>query len=132
MNAMLTWWGVALAIVNHQSQGTSIIASDTLVEVVPVFVAVMVWIIRVLIIGTFSLAGNRLFSQADAPVQAHPSVPVMRRTDPASRPAPAQPVVVQSLPKSNPVVEHRPATRPEPTYHPASMTGYKPVDHSRQ
>ena len=31
-------------------------------EVVPVFVAAMVWLIRVLIIGTFSVAGDRLFS----------------------------------------------------------------------
>ncbi len=35
----------------------------TLTKVVPVFVAIMVWLIRVLIIGTFSLAGDRLFSQ---------------------------------------------------------------------
>ena len=31
-------------------------------KIVPVFVAVMVWLIRVLIIGTFSLAGDRLFT----------------------------------------------------------------------
>src|SRR5512136_2229970 len=34
MNAMLTWWGVALAIVNHQSLGGTVIARDTLLQVV--------------------------------------------------------------------------------------------------
>src|SRR4030042_3541547 len=64
MNAMLTWWGVALAIVNHDSLGGTVISHDTLVELVPIFVAIMVWLIRVLIIGTFSVSGNRLFSPA--------------------------------------------------------------------
>jgi hypothetical protein len=65
MNAMLTWWGVSIAILDHQSQGNLVIARDTLLRVVPIFVAVLVWLMRVLIIGTFSAAGGRLFSQAD-------------------------------------------------------------------
>jgi len=65
MNAILTWWGVALAIVNHQSLGSSMIDSITLINIVPIFVAIMVWLIRVLIIGTFSAAGDRFFSQTE-------------------------------------------------------------------
>src|SRR3989337_2299504 len=65
MNAMLTWWGVSIAILEHQSLGNAVVARETLLKVVPIFVAVMVWLIRVLIIGTFSVAGERLFSQAD-------------------------------------------------------------------
>lgn len=65
MNAMLTWWGVSLAIINHETLGNAIIERSTLVRVVPIFVAVMVWLIRVLMIGTFSVAGERLFTQAD-------------------------------------------------------------------
>jgi hypothetical protein len=65
MNAMLTWWGVSIAILNHQSTGNLVIARDTLLRVVPIFVAILVWLMRVLIIGTFSAAGGRLFSQAD-------------------------------------------------------------------
>ena len=64
MNAMLTWWGVSVAIINHSSLGAgAVISNATLTKAVPVFVAIMVWLIRVLIIGTFSLAGDRLFSQ---------------------------------------------------------------------
>ena len=39
-------------------------SAATLTKAVPVFVAVMVWLVRLLIIGTFSLAGDRLFTTA--------------------------------------------------------------------
>jgi hypothetical protein len=61
MNAMLTWWGVSIAMSNHDTLGNGIVARQTLLQVVPVFVAIMVWLIRVLIIGTFSATGDRLF-----------------------------------------------------------------------
>jgi hypothetical protein len=64
MNAMLTWWGVSIAILNHQTLGNAVVARETLLNVVPIFIAIMVWLIRVLIIGTISMAGDRLFSQA--------------------------------------------------------------------
>lgn len=65
MNAMLTWWGVSLAILNHETLGNALVERSTMVRVVPIFVAVMVWLIRVLMIGTFSVAGERLFTQAE-------------------------------------------------------------------
>jgi hypothetical protein len=64
MNAFLTWWGVSVAMLNHGPSGNTILGQDTIMKVMPVFVAVMVWLIRVLIIGTFSLAGDRIFSQS--------------------------------------------------------------------
>lgn len=60
MNAMLTWWGVSMAIVNHSVASTSVVSANTLTRIVPVFVAVMVWVIRILIIGSLSVAGERL------------------------------------------------------------------------
>ena len=63
MNAMLTWWGVSVAISQSGHVGSAIVSADVMTKVIPVFVAVMVWLIRVLIIGTFSIAGDRLFSQ---------------------------------------------------------------------
>ncbi|OIO84434.1 MAG: hypothetical protein CO094_10450 [Anaerolineae bacterium CG_4_9_14_3_um_filter_57_17] len=66
MNATLTWWGVSVAIISHTSQGAAVIGGDTLQKAVPVFVAVMVWVIRILIIGTFSVAGEHLFSMSTA------------------------------------------------------------------
>ncbi len=76
MNAMLTWWGVSLALLQHSSLGNEILSRETLLAVVPVFVAVMVWLIRILMIGTLSMAGERLFSfgqfEEPTPIEAEP------------------------------------------------------------
>lgn len=64
MNAMLTWWGVSIAILNHDTLGNVVVARETLVTIVPIFVAIMVWLIRVLIIGTISIAGEHFFNQS--------------------------------------------------------------------
>jgi hypothetical protein len=66
MNAMLTWWAVSLALLNHTSLGNEIISRDTLLSSVPVFVAMLVWLIRVLMIGIFTLSGSKLFRKMDA------------------------------------------------------------------
>ncbi len=86
MNAMLTWWGVSIAILGHQSLGNAVVGRRTLLKIVPVFVAIMVWLIRVLIIGTFSVAGERLFS-VKATVSAHsrPQAQHSRRPGATSR-----------------------------------------------
>ena len=62
MNAMLTWWGVSLALLTHEGLGNEILGRDTLLAVVPVFVAILIWLIRILLIGLLSMAGDRLFS----------------------------------------------------------------------
>ena len=124
MNAVLTWWGVAIAILSHTSLGDAVISPDTLVKVVPIFVAIMVWVIRVLIIGTFSVAGDRLFSQSDSVSQT--------RTAPALHPAqPLAPSAVMAAQAAQRTSPTRPDPKPnqpgfgrsEPTYHPASMSG---------
>jgi hypothetical protein len=104
MNALLTWWGVSIAIVNHETLGNAVIARQTLLKVVPIFVAVMVWLLRVLIIGLFSVAGEKYFGQEQLNVQfasasASRSAPVsVRKREPAMsvnqtghRPAPKPP-----------------------------------------
>jgi hypothetical protein len=62
MNATLTWWGVSLALIGHESIGSSLLGADALRTAAPVFVALLVWLLRVLIIGTLSVSGERLFS----------------------------------------------------------------------
>ena len=66
MNAVLTWWAVSVALVQHAELGNAVLERATLLRVVPVFVAMLVWLIRVLMIGSFTLGGSRLFSQGDA------------------------------------------------------------------
>ena len=110
MNALLTWWGVSIAIANHETLGNAVIARQTLLKVVPIFVAVMVWLLRVLIIGLFSVAGERYFGRdqlrVDFPAaSSRPTRVSSRKQAPARRSAP------KPAPR-NP--------RPEPTYQPLS------------
>lgn len=76
MNALLTWWGISVAIANHQSMGGAVVDQAVLLKVVPVFVAIMVWLTRVLIIGTFSIAGERLFGMLTTSRQRSQPQPV--------------------------------------------------------
>ncbi len=122
MNAMLTWWGVSLAILNHQTLGNAVIDQKTLLRVVPIFVAVMVWLIRVLIIGTFSIAGDRLFSMAPRQRAASTRQATNQTAmQPIHRPAPSG--VSRGSPQSITASPARTASRPEPIYRPASMSG---------
>ncbi len=123
MNAILTWWGVALAIVNHQSLGSAVIGSETLINIVPIFVAIMVWLIRILIIGTFSAAGDRFFSQTDnSLIQRHG--PSQNTAEVVTRSSQPKPVSFHTSPKPQTVTDHHSTNRPEPSYHPAGMSGY--------
>jgi hypothetical protein len=62
-NAALTWWGVAVAISSHTLESSSVISLTTLTHVVPVFVAILVWVMRILIIASLSSALERLFAR---------------------------------------------------------------------
>src|SRR3990172_4252987 len=89
MNATLTWWGVSIAIIQHGTLGNGILSREAILQVVPAFVAVLVWLIRVLIIGTLITAGGKLFKPADA---ARSMPPTLLRTTPPSNNGPvAQP-----------------------------------------
>ena len=119
MNAALTWWGVSIAILQHQSLGNAVIARETLLKSVPIFVAIMVWLSRVLIIGTFSVAGDRFMWRNDDPVQkpsrnySTGSNRVRRTTQPTYR--------------SNPTPARRPANRPaySNSFSPAPKPSYQ-------
>jgi hypothetical protein len=136
MNAMLTWWGVSIAILNHQTLGNAVVERELLLKVVPIFVAIMVWLSRVLIIGTISVAGDRLFSQADAQTR--------RQTRTAKKRSVSQPKPfgsrmsklrrnVSASPQHSEQSSYRPAPKPEPTYEPdygVQEPTYHPVSFS--
>lgn len=132
MNAGLTWWGISMAIVNHSMKSTAVIDTNTLTKIIPVFVALMVWVIRILIIGTLSVAGDHLFS-------SETQRPYARNTRNTGLANNAQP-----LSMANAASAHRatsfssslrqpqavePAPRPEPTYHSVNMTPQQHPSH---
>ena len=73
-NAILTWWGVSIAISSHTTVSAALASTQSLTTIVPVMVAVMVWIIRILIIGSLSSALEKTQSAS-------------RRAQSAARPA---------------------------------------------
>lgn len=89
MNALLSWWAVSLALLGHEGLGNEIIGREALLSSVPVFVAMLVLLIRVLLIGSFTLTGARLFkapASSAGPSPARSSVSATpRRTPSASR-----------------------------------------------
>lgn len=123
-NAGLTWWGVSVAIISHQSSGANLLAPGTLARGVPVFVAAMVWLIRVLIIGTFSIAGERLFTVAEERSSHHPFA---KREEQKPQPRPSTnpiPSYVKPAPRPYPSAANslRTPANAEPSYHPVGMT----------
>ena len=123
-NAGLTWWGVSVAIVSHQSEGASLFQAGAFARFVPLFVAGMVWLIRVLIIGTFSMAGERLFSLDETRASHRTS---LRHEEQRSQPRPVPnpiPSYVRPAPRPLPTspASMRTPVNAEPTYHPVGMT----------
>ncbi|MDO8754698.1 MAG: hypothetical protein Q7J80_12445 [Anaerolineales bacterium] len=146
-NATLTWWGVSVAILNNGNlQSSAVLSVETLTKVVPIFVAVMVWLVRLLIIGTFSLAGDRIFTTAqshqsqyqtqrpyNSQPQARPSYqtqtqrpvnqpvnqPILRPASQINRPV-NSPSSFRPAPKPTINSQQSSFIPPEPTYHPVS------------
>lgn len=94
MNATLTWWGVSVAIMNNGALADGLLDRTALLKIVPAFVAVLVWLIRVLVIGTLITAGSRLFS---APESAQRNMPPTLRRNPVQPVKTAQPAMYQGL-----------------------------------
>lgn len=132
MNAMLTWWGVSMAILTHNVQSAAVMDTETITRVVPVFVAIMVWVIRILIIGSLSMTGDRLiwhnrrvssrssYQPKSLPQQRPASSGASSRV---SRPATlnASPNRSNARPSVRPTVPDPGPSHPEPTYHSLQM-----------
>ncbi|NJC96966.1 MAG: hypothetical protein C3F07_11510 [Anaerolineales bacterium] len=125
-NASLTWWGVSVAILKHNAEGGILLGQATMTRTVPIFVAAMVLVIRVLLINTISVAGDRIFTLAEDRSQyqnrsSYRSNNEGYRAPNSSFPRPA--------PKPTPVAASRPLYN-EPTYHPIGMNAQSQNDNT--
>jgi hypothetical protein len=113
MNAIMTWWAVSLTLLSHDF-GNEVLGRETLLKTVPIFVAVLVWLTRILFIGAFSVAGEHIFDLAGS-----------SDARPASRPQPQpQPATGLRLVK-NQGPSRRP--QPQPDFEmPPPQTGERP------
>ena len=91
MNAVMTWWAISLTLLNH-GFGNEVLSREQLLLYVPIFVAVLVWLTRILFIGAFSVAGEHIFdfNEVAATPQKRPAATTSprRRTTSTVRRAP--------------------------------------------
>ena len=63
MNAIMTWWAVSLTLLSHDL-GNEVLSRQQLLEIAPIFVAILVWLTRILFIGALSVTGEHMFDLA--------------------------------------------------------------------
>lgn len=90
MNAMMTWWAVSLTLLNHDF-GNEVLSREQLLYIVPIFVAVLVWLTRILFIGAFTVAGNHIFDWSPDDPKDPPETPRRSQVIPAVAPQRARP-----------------------------------------
>ncbi|MBP8001671.1 MAG: hypothetical protein KA314_24470 [Chloroflexi bacterium] len=131
MNAIMTWWAVSLTLLNHPL-GNEVLSREQLLKIVPLFVAVLVWMTRILFIGSLTATGEKLLYGSDslpAPkrnqVNQPATQPAMSRASQPVRPQPPvlpnRPVATQQTRPSMPVPQ---VINEEPVY--VDVDNYRP------
>ncbi len=119
MNAVMTWWAVNLTLLNHEF-GNEVLSRAQLLKIVPLFVAVLVWLTRILFIGAFAVAGEHLFDSAgEAKPEARPTavanlIRPQRQPATTPQPLPAQAQAPDAAPVPTPVRTPRPEVQRRP------------------
>ncbi len=111
MNAVLTWWAVSLALIGHTGLGNEILGREALLSSVPVFVALLIWLIRILMIGTFTLTGKRLSTKT-----SHHSTASTRAANQAATATKAMPTDKMSQPSIRKHSAQKPRSRRNGNY----------------
>jgi len=89
MNAVMTWWAVSLTLLQNEF-GNEVMSREELLRIVPIFVAVLVWLTRILFIGSFTVAGEHFFEYSGLRPPAAPQQPAQPRQTTPRQAQPAQ------------------------------------------
>jgi hypothetical protein len=124
MNAILTWWGVVMAMQTHSVLSVSMVNSTFISKFVPIFIALMVWVIRILLIGTLSKQGDRLMQQVKEPDPGKMSRREYRQAQSqAAHPTGMPAVGFGRSASAKTTARKKSGYRPEPTYIPMQDEG---------
>lgn len=139
-NSIMTWWAVSLTLLSHEF-GNEVLSREMLLRYVPIFVAMLVWLTRILFIGAFSVAGGDVLELTRG--NAEPKLPVgpPKRETPATLPigssysenrgsSARQPATTQPRPAGTAASaqqKNSPKPKPAPSTPPLAVT-YEPVD----
>lgn len=110
LNALMTWWAVSLTLLNHDL-GNEVLSRTQLLEIVPIFVALLVWLTRILFIGAMSSTGNRLL--AGQPARQSGDGKPRAAARPVQRPAQVDRQPTRPAP-DRPTMPPRPRPAPQP------------------
>lgn len=127
-NSIMTWWAVSLTLLSHEF-GNEVLSRETLLRYVPIFVAMLVWLTRILFIGAFSAAGEDVVGIARERNETPSSPPLREAPAPLpARPATGRPAAVNNVSAAN-TASSRPAAQPKNS-HPAAQPAitYEPID----
>ncbi|MEN4013390.1 MAG: hypothetical protein AB1453_07765 [Chloroflexota bacterium] len=119
MNAVLTWWSISLALANRTLLSSAFISQQLLIEVIPVFIAVLVWLTRILLIGTFCFSGQtRLDYRLNRQMENNIAARTPARPAPAARPFSPEALRLTRQANERRSAIRQPAmpARPEPEY----------------
>lgn len=139
-NSTLTWWAVSVSLLSHDF-GNEVLSRATLLRYVPIFVAMLVWLTRILFIGALSATGEDLFDRSRKNnrrgLPSETSLAKSNRQTTAPGPMPAQPVresgrsAVESpsqAARSDSATRNSPRhSQPTPPARAADVT-YEPID----
>ena len=100
-NSIMTWWAVSLTLLSHDF-GNEVLSREVLLRYVPIFVAMLVWLTRILFIGAFSVAGEDMFDTA------------RNRADDQPLPAPRPDKATLPVRAAQPARAATPTARPQP------------------
>ncbi len=64
MNAFMAWWAVSVTLINN-APNDGFLSQIPFLEIVPVAVAVLVWLMRIIFIGAFAATAATLFGGAN-------------------------------------------------------------------
>lgn len=116
MNAIMTWWAVSLTLLAHDF-GNEVLGREQLLRWVPFFIAVLVWLTRILFIGALAVAGDYVFDFSQPQAQKKSKAVESRPYATTSLPPTAQPM--RAKPKQKTPI--RPSPAPSRSRRPAGM-----------
>ena len=122
-NAIMTWWAVSLTLLGHEF-GNEVLSREMLLRYVPIFVAMLVWLTRILFIGAFSMAGEEIFDQARTTASETKPAP---RPAPSAQPAAPRPTATTAAAPVAPKPRAAAPARPAASNVTTAVT-YEPVD----
>lgn len=65
MNALMAWWAVSVTLLNHPPS-SPFLSQLPFLDHLPLLVAILIWLVRLLFIGAFGLTAGDFFSSANS------------------------------------------------------------------